>query len=395
MKRNFPAVLALGLILGACGGGAGPATAPASSAAPKPASAPAAASSAPAKPAASTAASAKPTASASAKPAASGAASTPAAASAKPAASGQATAITLALGYIPNVQFAPFYVAQAKGFYRDEGVDVSFDNGISPDLIKAVGAGRFKFAIADPDTVISAREQSIPVTYVAGLYAQAPVAVISLPKAGIRNAQDLKGKKIGLPGRYGSSYIGLLGVLNKAGLTEKDADIQEIGFNQAPQLLAGKVDAVVGYANNDALQVQAQAGDKPNVIQISDVIPFIGTGLVTNDETLKANERLVQGMARAMLRGMQYTAANRDEAFQITTRVVPEAGGQNAKLNQEVLGASIPLWKDKGTDANGLGYTDPASWKAMEDVMVKAGIVKTPPPVDQLVTNKFINKEIR
>ncbi|HLQ33239.1 MAG TPA: ABC transporter substrate-binding protein [Chloroflexota bacterium] len=375
-RLGIPGLFA-GLILAACGGGATPAS-----------SAPAPASVAPSKPAASALAAA-PSSAASAKPAAS------TSASAKPAASGQATAITLALGYIPNVQFAPFYVAQAKGFYKDEGVDISFDNGISPDLIKAVGAGKFKFAIADPDTVISAREQSIPVTYVAGLYAQAPSAIISLPGANIRRPQDLKGKKIGLPGRYGSGYIGLLGVLNKAGLSEKDVDIQEIGFNQAPQLLAGKVDAVVGFANNDALQVQAQANTKPNVIPISDVIPFIGNGLVTNDDTLKSNDKLVQGMARAMLKGMQYTAAHPDEAFLITAKVVPEAGGQNAKLNQDVLAASIPLWKDKGTDANGLGYTDTASWKAMEDVMAKAGIVKTPPPVDQLVTNKYISKDLK
>ncbi|HLG73881.1 MAG TPA: ABC transporter substrate-binding protein [Chloroflexota bacterium] len=334
---------------------------------------------------------------ASAKPAASASTAAPAAASgaAKPAASGQATAITLALGYIPNIQFAPFYVAQAKGFYKDQGIDISFDNGTSPDLIKAVGAGKFKFAIADPDTVVSAREQSIPVTYVGALYAQAPVAIISLPKAGISQPADLKGKKVGLPGRFGSSYIGLLGVLNKVGLTEKDVDLQEIGFNQPPQLLAGKVDAVVGYANNDAIQVQAQAGTKPNVILISDVIPFIGTGLVVNDDTMKGSDQLTQGMVKAMLLGMQYSAAHPDEAFQITTKVVPEAGGANAKVNQDVLAASIPLWKDKGTAANGLGYTDPASWKAMEDVMAKAGIIKTEPPVDQVMTNKYISQDVK
>ena len=386
MKHLHLGILALSAILfaSACGGGAAPAASAPPAASP-PASAKPAAASAPA----STAASAKPAApsgSASAKPA------TSAQASAKPAASGQATAITLALGYIPNVQFAPFYVAQAKGFYKEQGIDISFDNGISPDLIKAVGAGKFKFAIADPDTVISAREQSIPVTYVAGLYAQAPVAIISLPKANIKAPQDLKGKKVGIPGRYGSSYIGLLGALSKAGLSEKDIDLQEIGFNQTPQLLAGKVDAVVGYANNDAILVQSQGNVKPNVILISDVIPFVGTGLVTNDDTLKNADKLVQGMVKAMVQGMAYTAAHADEAFQISAKVVPEAGGANAKVNQDVLAASIALWKDKATDANGLGWSDPASWKAMEDVMAKAGIVKAAPPVDQLMTDKYISK---
>jgi NitT/TauT family transport system substrate-binding protein len=394
---RLPALL-LGVVtlvlatLAACGGGAAPSVAPVSSSAPAVASVaaskPAVAGSAVSSPAA---ASAKPAGSVSASAAPASAAGSGAA---KPAASGQATAITLALGYIPNIQFAPFYVAQAKGFYEDQGIDVSFDNGTSPDLIKAVGAGKFKFAIADPDTVVSAREQGIPVTYVGALYAQAPLAIISLPKAGISQPADLKGKKVGLPGRFGSSYIGLLGVLNKAGLTEKDVDLQEIGFNQPPQLLAGKVDAVVGYANNDAIQVQAQAGAKPNVILISDVIPFIGTGLVVNDDTMKGADKLTQGMVKAMLLGMQYSAAHPDEAFQITTKVVPEAAGANAKVNQDVLAASIPLWKDKGTQANGLGYTDPAAWKAMEDVMAKAGIVKAPPPVDQVMTNKYVGKDI-
>jgi NitT/TauT family transport system substrate-binding protein len=389
IKRLRLGVLGLGssILLAACGGGAASSSPPAASAAAsKPAAAPVSASAVPsAKPAASAPTSASP------KPAASAATST----APKPAASGPAAAITLALGYIPNIQFAPFYVAQAKGFYKDEGIDISFDNGISPDMVKSVGAGKFKFAIADPDTVISAREQSIPVTYLAGLYAQAPVSVISLPAKSIRSPQDLKGKKVGLPGRYGSSYIGLLGVLNKAGLTEKDIDLQEIGFNQAPQLLAGKVDAVLGYANNDAIQVQAQSGSKPNVILIADVIPFIGTGLIANEDTLKGSDRLVQGMVRAMLRGMQDTAAHPDDAFQATVKVVPEAGGQNAKLNQDVLAASLPLWKDKGTEANGLGFTDPVSWKAMEDVMVKAGIAKAAPPVDQVVTNKYVSKDIK
>ncbi|MBV9121635.1 MAG: ABC transporter substrate-binding protein [Chloroflexi bacterium] len=322
----------------------------------------------------------------------SGAASAPP--SAKPSAAAQAVDVTLALGYIPNVQFAPFYVAQSKGFYKDEGINISFDNGTSPDLIKSVGAGKFKFAIADSDTVISARAENIPVTYVAGFYVQSPAAIISLNKTGITAPAQLKGKKIGLPGRYGSSYIGLLGVLNKAGLTEKDVDVQEIGYNQAPQLLAGKVDAVVGFANNDALQVAAQAGGQPNVLKIGDVIPFVGNGMVTNGDELKNETKLVQGMSRAMLRGVQYTAQHPDEAFDITVKAVPEAGGKDAAVNKQVLTATIPLFSDKSTAANGLGWTDPASWKSMEDTMTKAGLIKSTPPIDQVMTNQFASKDI-
>src|SRR5581483_6459059 len=345
-----------------------------------------------AAPGATSSASAKPAASASPAPLASAAASASlsASAAAKPA---TATDVQLALGYIPNVQFAPFYLAEAKGFYRDEGINISFDNGISPDLIKAVGAGKFKFAIADADTVISARAEGIPVTYVASFFEQFPAAIISLPKAGISQPASIKGKKVGIPGQFGSSYVALLELLGKLGLTEKDIDLQAIGFNQPPQLLAGKVDAVIGFANNDALQVAA-AGTKPNVMMLGELVPMVGSGLVTNDDTLKGSPQLVQGMVRAMLRGMQYTMAHPDEAFQITTKAVPEAGGQNAKLNQDVLAATLPLWRSSGTDANGLGWADPDALKAMSDTMVKAGIIRSAPAPDQVMTNRFISKDV-
>src|SRR5581483_7526180 len=151
-----------------------------------------------AAPGATSSASAKPAASASPAPLASAAASASlsASAAAKPA---TATDVQLALGYIPNVQFAPFYLAEAKGFYRDEGINISFDNGISPDLIKAVGAGKFKFAIADADTVISARAEGIPVTYVASFFEQFPAAIISLPKAGISQPASIRARRSASP----------------------------------------------------------------------------------------------------------------------------------------------------------------------------------------------------
>ena len=397
--------LGASLLLAACGGaaaqGSGPAAGSGASVA-QPALA--SAGSAGVAPAAN--ASAKPSGSGvglarSAGPSASAAPSTsqaPGSASVKPAvsvAAAQAVDVTLALGYIPNVQFAPFYMAQAKGFFKDEGINISFDNGTSPDLIKSVGAGKFKFAIADADTVISARAQNIPVTYVAGLFAQTPNAIISLPKSGITQPAQLNGKKVGIPGRYGSSYIGLLGVLNKAGLSEKDIDLQEINYTQAQQLLAGKVDAVVGFANNDALQVQAGSnGAKPNIMMFGDLIPFVGTGLISNDDTLKNNPKLVQGMVRAMLRGMQSAAMDQAGAFDATVRIVPEAGGQAAQLNKDVLAATVPLFRNAGTQANGLGWTDPTAWKAMADTMVSAGILKAAPNMDQVVTNQFISKDL-
>ena len=110
--------------------------------------------------------------------------------------------ITMAMTFVPNVQFAPWYVAEAKGFFRDEGIEVEFDYRMDIDALPLTAAGKIDFAIAGGDQVITARAQGIPVVYLACLYAKFPPTVVALAESGIRGPADLKGKKVGLPLRH-------------------------------------------------------------------------------------------------------------------------------------------------------------------------------------------------
>jgi len=71
--------------------------------------------------------------------------------------------LTVGLGYLPSVQFAPFYLAQQSGAYRAAGLNVTFQNKISPDLVTLVGAGSLDIGVADGTDVIPAVSQGIPV----------------------------------------------------------------------------------------------------------------------------------------------------------------------------------------------------------------------------------------
>src|SRR5881227_1464075 len=84
-----------------------------------------------------------------------------------PGTPGAATKLTLGLGYIPDVQFAPFYVAKEKGYYRDEGLDVVFKQGFETDVLKLVGTGALSFGVVSGDELLVARSQQVPVVYVA------------------------------------------------------------------------------------------------------------------------------------------------------------------------------------------------------------------------------------
>src|SRR5512139_1913315 len=171
------------------------------------------------------------------------------------------TKIRLPMGYIANVQYAPFYIAVDKGYFAEEGLDIEFDYRYETDGMKLVGAGELPFAVVSGEQVPLARAMGLPVVYVMHWWQKFAVAVASLADKNIKAPVDLAGKSVGLPGLFGASYVGWRGLLEVAGLKESDVKVQDIGFTQAAALQQGKVDAAVVYINNEPIQLRAAGLD--------------------------------------------------------------------------------------------------------------------------------------
>lgn len=302
--------------------------------------------------------------------------------------SGHQREITLAMTYIPNVQFAPWYVAEEKGFFREEGLEVIFDYRMDIDALQLVATGKLDYAIAGGDQVLVARGQGIPVVYLMSLYAEFPPAIIAKAEAGIETATDLKGKTVGLP-LYGTNLLAAKAILKRAGLTGQDVELIDIGYTQIPSLLEDKVDAVVGFANNEPLKLKAMGVDVTQ-IKSGDYFSLVGHGLITGEDKIKAAPEEVGKLVRASIRGLQYALSHPEETFSICTKYLSELGAEQKEQEWEVLKASMALWENAYTKEYGLGRSNPRDWEDAQQLMVELGLIPQATPVNEMLNLTFL-----
>jgi len=293
--------------------------------------------------------------------------------------------IRLPMGFIPNVQYAPFYVAKEKGYFVEAGVEVEFDYRTEIDGMALVGAGEIPFSIASGEQVLLARAQDLPVVYVLTWWHDYPVAVSAKKTFGLHSPQDMAGKKIGLPGLYGASYIGLRALLQAGGLKEEDVILDSIGFNQVEALVTDQEQAVVVYANNEPVQFAAQ-GIEVDTLRVADYVALASNGLVTNESTIQNNPDLIKRLNNAILKGIEDTLANPDEAFEISKKYV-EGLDVNAVIQRQVLEATLEFWR-----AEQLGVSEPEAWENMQKVLLDMGLLSNPMDLNQAFTNDFVVK---
>ena len=295
--------------------------------------------------------------------------------------------VTLPVGYIPNVQFAPMYVAIEKGFYAAHGLDVSMDYNMETDSVALIGAGELDFAIVSGEQVLLGRAQGLPVVYVMAWYQEFPVGVAALAESGISEPADLAGKKVGIPGLYGASYIGLRALLQANGLQESDLTLDSIGYTQTEALLDGLEDAVVIYVSNEPIKLKAEGYDV-NVMRVSDSLQLVANGLITSEEMIAQHPEIVRGMAAATLEGVAYITDHPDEAFEICKKYVDNLeslNSQEQQVQKEVLQTSIPMFAIEKK-----GITDLQAWQNMQQVLLDMGLLLEPLPLNEAFTNEFL-----
>ncbi len=292
--------------------------------------------------------------------------------------------IRLTLGFIPNIQFAPIYVSLEKDYFTEAGFDVTLEYGNEADAVALIGAGEQTFAIASGEQILLARAQGLPVVYVAAWYDQYPVGVVSLTEERNRVPENLAGATVGLPGLFGASYIGFIALLDAGGLTENDVTMLSIGFNQVEAIATRQAQSAVIYLANEPVVLRSK-GYEVDVIRVADYMQLVSNGLVTNEKTLAENPEMVTAFIGALLQGIADTVENPIEAYDISTIYVENLADAETDIQRKVLAESIALWQ---TDP--LGYSEPAGWINMQQVLLNMGLLMEPQDLDRAFTNDLL-----
>jgi putative riboflavin transport system substrate-binding protein len=284
--------------------------------------------------------------------------------------------VTLLLGFQPDVQFAPFYLAQQAGYFADAGLEVTIQH--SDDVIRLVADGQSEFGVADATDVMIARTTGIPVKYVSTLYGHFPVALIGAPDVMPADPSGLAGLRIGTPGQFGSSWHALLALLEAGGLTTEDVTIREYPqFNQVEGLLNGDVDLITGFRTNEPLRLEAQGFDVA-LMTVDDFSPLPGPGIVVGDELLGADRDMVGAFSAAVVRAMQAIADDPQVGVDAAVAEVP-AIAEDRETALAVLQATIDAWGSPLT-----GAIDVEAWASGYDTMQRLGFIDGSVPVEEM-----------
>jgi NitT/TauT family transport system substrate-binding protein len=341
------------------------------------------------------------------------------------------------LPFIPNIQFSAVYVAIEKGYFAEQGLDVSLEYGDEHVAVDLIAADEIKFALVSGEQVILARAGGRQIVYVYEWFQNYPVGIV-IPDTteGVETVADLAGRRVGIPGRFGASYSGLIALLAAFDMEETDIQLEPIGFVAPDVVCAGGVEASVIYVNNEPLQIQqrADAGDcgditSVEVIRIADHINMISNGVVTNEVTIADEPDLVEAFVTAFHNGLRDSINNPAEAYLLSLRyvenlpindelraVLDEAAANQAeflaenpdvgaiadsraelraelrdRFDDELLIQFYVLIETIGLlDAPELGFTDEDSWAFTLDVVASMGLVAGEVDLEGAFTNRFV-----
>ncbi|HWK44206.1 MAG TPA: ABC transporter substrate-binding protein [Stellaceae bacterium] len=281
--------------------------------------------------------------------------------------------LTLQLKWVTQAQFAGYYVAEAKGFYKDAGLDVTIKPG-GPDInpSQVIAGGGADVVVDWMPSALATREKGVPLVNIAQTFTHSGMELTCRKDSGIKTPADFKGKTLGV--WFSGNEYPFLSWMDKLGYktTGGGADVTVLkqGFNVDP-LLQKQAACISTMTYNEYWQL-IEAGMKPEELEVfkyeDQGVATLEDGLYTLEATLKdpaKTDRLAR-FVKASMKGWQYAMDHQDEAVKIVLDN-DTAGAQTEAHQKRMMGEIAKLIPGA---SKGLGYLDEAAYEQTVKILM-------------------------
>ncbi len=314
----------------------------------------------------------------------------------------QMTAVTQ-LGWLRIGEYAPILIAEAKGFFKEEGIDhKTVDGGPGKNPIPIVAVGQAQFGLATNGMmIVTARMAKDPVDVVAvgTLFQQAPSAYLSIgaPDAPAPKPKDMEGKTVGV--QAGSEFM-FHAFTKKNGVDESKVKLVQVNATVEP-LMVGKIDFFSGWVVNQTYQIEQESakpeapptvkGKTWKAMRFAEYgIPAYTDVIFTSADLLKKNPELVRHYLRAVGKGMQYVIDHPDESAELLAKFPGQIEDVN-KLKWRFR-LQNPLFQSEDTKKNGLLWMNPGIWNQMIGFLKDGDQIPKIIPASEVMTDAYVGK---
>jgi len=285
----------------------------------------------------------------------------------------------------------PVVIARELGYYKDVGLDFSWDFTTDSTGIRLIGTNQYQAgSVSDAAAPVGYINQGVPLKVIALMTQRGARALAVKKGSGITRPKDFEGKKVGIKTSPWSEYLVMLASdkADRSKITEVP-----VGFSSV-ELKDGLVDVLPVFTGNEPFVLKTNLGTEVDLILPDQYgYPPLGTSLVVNTNYAKTNPNEITAFLRATIKGAEYMVANKDKAVQI---VVQYAGTTATRAQHEFqydvtardLVAGIAATK-------GIGYVTPQQWQAQLDLLSDLKLITAKPKVEDVLDTSFLDKVLK
>lgn len=283
---------------------------------------------------------------------------------------------------------APFYYGVEKGFYRDEGIDLTINEGRGgAATAQALGANSDTFGIVDAGTLIVAASKGLPIKTVMSLMNSGIFAVVARKDANIQTAKDLEGKTISITA--GDALTALFPAVVAANKLDV-SKIKLVNVDAAAKVVAvleKRADATLGSVDAQSFVMEAQ-GVPASVMSFDDLgVNLVGLTVVTNNQTAEKSPDLVKRFARATQKTF---AEARKDPEGVVAAALKSKPVLDPKILRQQMDVSLSKMESPNTKGKPIGVGSEADWANTLSLLKTYQGVETDKPATAFFTNAFV-----